>query len=264
MVLMEKLFILVPVLNEAGNIPRLMDSLKALSLELQDRHDVQVILIDDGSQDETSSLAKKITAESGLNLYILRHEVNQGPGKAFGTGFLYLASHLAENDLVLTIEGDNTSRIELVKQMLQRLQEGFDVIFASPYLYGGKIVNTAAFRIFLSSMANLFIKDLLGLHGILTVSSFFRLYRSSALKKLQAAYGAEIVERRGFECMVEMTMKMANVHMTISEVPLILDTHIRVGKSRMKVMKTILGYFKLWFLKKKWLEMARQWKENCG
>lgn len=263
-VLMEKLFVLVPVLNEAGNIPKLLNSLKALSVELQDRHDVQVILIDDGSQDETASLAKKIAAESGLYLDILRHEVNQGPGKAFGTGFHHLISHFTDNDLVLTIEGDNTSRIELVKQMLARLQEGFDIIFASPYLYGGRIVNTSAYRIFLSSMANLFIKELLGLHGILTVSSFFRLYRPCALKKLQAAYGPEIVERHGFECMVEMTMKIVNVNMTISEVALILDTHARVGKSRMKVMKTICGYFKLCFLKKKWLKMAGQWKDTHG
>jgi dolichol-phosphate mannosyltransferase len=140
--------------------------------------------------------------------------------------------------------------------MLTRLDEGFDVIFASPYMYGGKIINTSVYRIFLSSVANLFIKELLGIHGILTVSSFFRLYRTPALKKLQAVYGPEIVERRGFECMVEMTMKMINLQITISEVPMILDTHARVGKSRMKITKTIRGYFSLWLLKSKWLEVA--------
>lgn len=251
-----RLFILIPVLNEAGNLPRLIGDLRTLAADLQDRFAVQVLLVDDGSQDQTAELAYDAAKQAGIPLTVLRHEVNQGPGKAFATGFCHLAQVFQEEDLVLTMEGDNTSRLELVKQMLVRLNEGFDVIFASPYMYGGRIVNTSAYRIFLSSVANLFIKELLGIHGILTVSSFFRLYRTSALKKLQAVYGPEIVERRGFECMVEMTMKMVHLQMTISEVPMILDTLARVGKSRMKVLRTIRGYLQLWSLKNKWRSAA--------
>ncbi len=253
---MSKLFLLIPVLNEAGNIPRLMEALKSLSIRLKNKFDLYILLVDDGSRDNTSQLAKESAVESGLLLTVLRHETNQGPGQAFATGFCHLASSWEDNDLVLTMEGDNTSRLELVEQMLVRLGEGFEVVFASPYMYGGKIVNTSAYRIFLSSVANLFIKELLGIHGILTVSSFFRLYRAPALKKLQAAYGPEIVERSGFECMVEMTMKMVNLQITISEVPMVLDTHARVGKSRMKILKTIRGYLNLWFLKRKWSQIA--------
>ncbi len=254
---MNSFFILIPVLNEAGNIPRLVQGLGALSTGLQKEFDVRVILIDDGSRDNTSTLAKESAEKAGVRLTVLRHETNQGPGKAFATGFCHLASLVNDNDLVLTMEGDNTSRVELVQQMLVRLAEGFEVVFASPYTYGGKIVNTSTYRIFLSSVANLFIKELLGIHGILTVSSFFRLYRVPALKKLQAIYGPEIVERSGFECMVEMTMKMVSLEITISEVPMVLDTHARVGKSRMKIAKTIRGYLRLWLLKRKWLGLLK-------
>lgn len=253
---MNQLFLLIPVLNEAGNLPRLVESLKTLSADVQNMFDVHVLLIDDGSRDGTSEIAERLATEANLHLTVLRHETNKGPGKAFATGFCHLSSLLQADDLVLSMEGDNTSRIELVKQMLMRRMEGFDVVFASPYMYGGGIINTSAYRIFLSSMANLFIKELLGIHGILTVSSFFRLYRAPALKKLQAIYGEEIIERSGFECMVEMTMKMVNLQLTISEVPMLLDTQARVGRSRMKIMRTIRGYLSLWFLKKKWLDLA--------
>lgn len=253
---MSQLFVLIPVLNEAGNLARLVEGLRILSAEVRDRFDVHVLLVDDGSQDNTSELAKQAAAKAEIPLTVLRHEINQGPGKAFGTGFCHLVSLLQDDDLVMTMEGDNTSRLDLVKQMLVRLNEGYDVIFASPYAYGGKIINTSTFRIFLSSMANLFIKELLGIHGLLTVSSFFRLYRASGFKRLQSAYGPDIIERRGFECMVEMTMKMMNLGITISEVPMILDTKARVGKSRMRIVKTIRGYVSLWFDKQKWLEKA--------
>lgn len=253
---MNSCFILIPVLNEAGNIPRLLRDLETLSAKLQSKLDICVLLVDDGSQDDTAALAKQSAENAGIPLTVLRHDINQGPGRAFATGFSHLASVIKDNDFVLTMEGDNTSRVELVEQMLVRLSEGFDVVFASPYTYGGKIINTSAYRIFLSSVANLFIKELLGIHGILTVSSFFRLYRVPALKRLQAVYGPEIVERSGFECMVEMTMKMVNLAITISEVPMVLDTHARVGKSRMKTAKTIRGYLNLWFLKRKWIQIS--------
>lgn len=249
-------FILVPVLNEAGNMPRLSSSLSALNQEFSERFDLRVILVDDGSVDNTSELVKLSAAESGFALEVLRHETNQGPGKAFNTGFTHLSSRLKETDLVMTIEGDNTSRLELVRQMFHRLDEGFDTIFASPYMYGGQIVNTSTFRVFLSAVANLFVKESLGLHGLLTVSSFFRLYRAATLQRLQQQYGPGIVERAGFECMVEMAMKIVFCGISISEVPMVLDTKARVGKSRMKIMRTIRGYLTLWFHKRRWQQRA--------
>jgi dolichol-phosphate mannosyltransferase len=248
------IFVLIPVYNEAGNILRLLEALSTFCRQLEKSFKIRVVLIDDGSRDQTSVLAKQSTGD--LDLVILQHEKNLGPGRAFGTGFRYVAEHCTDDDLVLTMEGDNTSRIELIKQMLYRLEEGFDVILASPYLYGGRIENTSVYRIFLSSMANLFIKELLGIHGISTVSSFFRLYRARSLKRLQSHYGAEIIERNGFECMTEMVMKMVFLQMKISEIAMVLDTKARAGKSKMKIMKTIRGYFALWFMKKKWRAMS--------
>lgn len=252
------LHIVIPVLNEAENIPRLIGSLHDLCRELQNRYAVQVLLIDDGSRDNTSGLAKMAADEVGISLNVLRHEVNQGPGKAFGTGFGHLSAIISDDDLILTMEGDNTSRLELVKQMLVRLNEGYGAIFASPYMYGGQILNTSAYRIFLSAVANLLVKELLGINGILTASSFFRLYRATALKRLQTVYGPEILERKGFECMVEMTIKMINLQITISEVPMVLDTKYRAGKSRMKVARTIVGYLSLWSSKKNWRALVNE------
>lgn len=254
----RRFFVLVPVLNEAANLPRLSQSLAALHREFAEHFQVRVILIDDGSVDDTAGLARQAAAEAGFPLEILRHETNLGPGKAFHTGFSHLFPLLREDDLVLTIEGDNTSRLELVKQMLTRMGEGYQVIFASPYMYGGAIINTSTFRVFLSAVANLFVKEMLGLHGLLTVSSFFRLYRGAALKILQRRYGPGIVERAGFECMVEMAMKMVFCGLSISEVPMVLDTKARAGKSRMKIGRTIRGYLTLWFQKRAWQRQAEE------
>lgn len=248
------LFILIPVYNEASNIRRLLQRLNDFSLDIKSEYHVRVILIDDGSQDETVDIARQLG--DSLDMIILRHERNRGPGRAFGTGFHYLSESISDCDKIVTMEGDNTSRIELIRQMLHRMEEGFDVVLASPYMYGGGIEHTSTFRVFLSSMANLFVKNLLGIHGIFTVSSFYRLYDAALLKRLQAVYGVEILERKGFECMTEMIMKMIYLDTSISEVAMVLDTKLRVGKSKMKIFKTILGYYALWRLQSKWKKMA--------
>ena len=153
----------------------------------------------------------------------------------------------------MTKEGDNTSQNETLKVMLERaLREGQDLILASPYAYGGSLGDTNLLRSMLSHFANGFVKMALGIHGIHTMSSFYRVYKGSLIKKLQKRYGTRILERSGFESMVELLMKIIAVDATISEVPLQLDTANRVGKSKMKVIKTGLGYLSLWKSKTRW------------
>jgi dolichol-phosphate mannosyltransferase len=223
-----------------------------LRAELEGRFSVQYILVDDGSNDGTVATAKEISGD--LKLTILQHEKNIGPGAAFATGFTYLAQHMEEQDWVITMEGDNTSRYELIQQMLTRSQEGFDIVLASPYMYGGGIKQTTFFRKLLSSGANLVVKDLLGIQGILTVSSFFRLYRAKALINMQRVFGPGILERAGFESMVEMVMKIAMLKLSLSEVAMELDSSLRKGTSKMKFLRTIKGYLVLWDYKKEWMK----------
>jgi len=249
---LERLFIVAPIFNEALNIAALFESFLKLREELKDRFFIQYILVDDGSNDGTIATANQKAGD--LNLKILQHEKNIGPGAAFATGFTYLAKHIGEQDWVITMEGDNTSRYKIIRQMLTRSQEGFDIVLASPYMYGGGIKQTNLFRKLMSSGANLVVKDLLGIQGILTVSSFFRLFRGKALIKMQMVFGPEIVERKGFESMVEMVMKIAMLKLPLSEVAMELDTSLRKGKSKMKILRTIKGYLVLWYYKKGWLK----------
>ncbi len=248
------LHFVVPVFNEAPNMDRLFAACAEIHRELGSRYRVQFILVDDGSSDGTSAAAEK--AAGGLPLVVLRLEVNSGPGRAFAAAFSYLAPLLRDTDWVVTIEGDNTSRLELLQQMLTRAAEGFDVVLASPYLYGGGISNTNAYRVFLSHMANVFVKEGLGLHGIVTMSSFFRLYRGSAFLRLQRTFGPGIVERAGFESMIELLLKIIYLDLSVSEVAMKLDTSRRVGKSKMKVARTALGYVTLWWEKGQWRQAA--------
>jgi dolichol-phosphate mannosyltransferase len=242
------------MLNEAGNLPALVTSMRRIAAELPSPITARFLIVDDGSTDGTGDMAKRLAA--GLDLTVLRHDERRGPGRAFATGFAYLAPRLGPDDYVATMEGDNTSRLELLSAMFVRMREGYDVILASPYLYGGSIENTTTWRVILSRVANVFVKEVLGLTGIATVSSFYRLYRGRVILDLQRCYGPGIIERTGFECMVELLLKMVYLRTTISEVPMTLDTSLRVGKSKMKVLRTVAGYVWLWHDKRRWQTAA--------
>jgi dolichol-phosphate mannosyltransferase len=248
------LYLVVPLLNEVANLPRLFEAFGATAAEHADALQVEVVVVDDGSTDGTGRVARELAG--ALDVVVLAHPINRGPGQAFGTAFEHLAPHLTEHDYVVTLEGDNTSRQELLRQMLHRAQEGHDVVLASPYMYGGGLANTNATRVMISHVANAFVKEFLGIHGILTMSSFFRLYRGHAIQRLQLHYGPRIVERAGFESMVEMLLKMTYLQMRISEVPMVLDTGLRSGKSTMKIGRTALGYLALFMRKGAWRARA--------
>jgi dolichol-phosphate mannosyltransferase len=247
----ERVHIMVPVFNEAPNIATLFAGFRDLQGQLGAGYDVKYLLVDDGSSDDTVAVARREAA--GLDLTVVEHGVNRGPGAAFATAFAWLGERIAEGDWVITMEGDNTSRHSLIRQMFTRAGEGFDVVLASPYMYGGGITQTSFLRKLLSSGANLVVKDLLDIQGILTVSSFFRLYRAGALLRMQRVFGAGIVERVGFESMVEMVMKMVMMRLAISEVAMTLDSSLRKGKSKMKIVRTIFGYLALYRCKAAWV-----------
>jgi dolichol-phosphate mannosyltransferase len=250
----RSLFVLIPMLNEAANLPKLMASMRSLAAHTPPALTLRVVIVDDGSTDGTAATAEQLAGD--LSLTVLRHERRRGPGCAFATGFTHLARILSVDDYVVTMEGDNTSRLELLSTMFVRAGEGYDVVLASPYLYGGSIEHTTTWRVVLSRIANVFVKEVLGLAGLATVSSFYRLYRGRVLLKLQRCYGPGIVERAGFECMVELLLKMVYTRTTISEVPMTLDTSLRSGTSKMKVLATIAGYLRLWQDTARWRAAA--------
>jgi dolichol-phosphate mannosyltransferase len=154
---------------------------------------------------------------------------------------------LGHDDLVITLEGDATSDPAVLVRMINRASEGDDIILASPYLYGGGFSAVETYRIALSHIANFLFKLILNIHGLATFSCFFRIYRGSALLQLHALYPDSIVTSQGFDCAAEIIVKAVRNRLAISEVPFMVDWSRRKGRSKMKIMKTTMAYFKLFY-----------------
>ena len=229
----------VPVLNEEPNIARLVARLREA---LQPFAPFRVVFVDDGSTDGTAAILRS----SGPEIEILSHPSNRGPGAAFRTGFVQVMKTLESGDLVLTLEGDGTSDLTILPRMMSRVKtEDDDIVLASCYLFGGGIKGTAAHRVGLSHIANGLVKQTLGLSGLATLSSFFRIYQARALRRLRDEFGERLFESDGFESQIEILHLAARLKLRVSEVPMVLDGSRRLGKSKMKVLKTSLAYLRL-------------------
>jgi dolichol-phosphate mannosyltransferase len=148
---------------------------------------------------------------------------------------------------VITLEGDQTSDPAVLARMIRRSrEEDDDIVLASCYLYGGGIKGTDLHRIGLSHVANGLMKKALGLTGLATLSSFYRVYQVRALRQMRERYGDQgFITTQGFECMVEVLFRAAQLRLAISEVPMVLDGSRRVGQSKMRVMRTSVAYLRL-------------------
>src|SRR4051794_3309715 len=121
---MATLHVLIPALDEAPNVGRVIADVKAAAERHRERVDAALVLVDDGSTDGTAERARAVAGD--LPLTVLRHEAPRGPGRAFATGFAHLAPRLVPDDYVLTLEADNTSRLEILDAMLRRMGEEYD------------------------------------------------------------------------------------------------------------------------------------------
>ncbi|MEO8358837.1 MAG: glycosyltransferase family 2 protein [Vicinamibacteria bacterium] len=230
---------MVPVLNEEPNVGRLVERLKTA---LQPFAPYRVVFVDDGSTDQTVAVLKA----AGPEISVISHPQNLGPGAAFRTGFTHVLPILQPTDLVLTLEGDGTSDLAILPRMLGRVRhEDDDIVLASCYLFGGGIKGTAVHRVGLSHVANALMKQTLGLSGLATLSSFFRIYQGRAILQMRERFGERLFESDGFESQVEILHLASTLQLKVSEVPMVLDGSQRIGKSKMKVLKTSLAYLRL-------------------
>jgi glycosyltransferase involved in cell wall biosynthesis len=113
--------VIVPAYNEAAAIGETVHDLAAASL--------RVVVIDDGSRDDTAAVARRAGAT------VLRHLVNRGQGAALQTGISYVLRHGAKH--IITFDADGQHGVEAIPALLQPLLDGrAEVVLGSRFLDG--------------------------------------------------------------------------------------------------------------------------------
>ena len=116
----RSLSILIPVMNEEGNLPelyaRLTAQLEAIGLPWE------IIFVDDGSSDGTWSFIERTNANDP-HVIGLRHRRNFGKARALADGFA-----VARGDVIVTMDGDLQDDPDELPKFLAMLDDGYDLV----------------------------------------------------------------------------------------------------------------------------------------
>ena len=126
-----KVLIAIPALNEAAAISGVLASLATVH-PLDD-----VVVIDDGSSDDTSGRAR------AAGVRVVTHSINLGVGAAMGTAFKYAVQN--GYDAVIQFDGDGQHRPEHIAELIAGAAHS-DIVVGSRFAEGGTFKSSAARR----------------------------------------------------------------------------------------------------------------------
>ena len=228
----KKITVMMPAYNEEQDLPVLLGRIQRA---LEGWANYRILIVDDGSRDNTAQIVRDAAAQMPVEL--IQHPRNMGLGAAMRTG-LNAASR--SSDVVITLDADNSQDPELMKSMVERLGEGFDVVIASRFQPGAQEIGVPAFRILLSHVASAGIRTIVGYPGVRDYTCGFRAYRGETLRNLIDTFG--FIRENGFSCMFELLLNLRAIRARISEVPLVLRYDLKEGASKMRILRTMWRY----------------------
>lgn len=228
--------VILPAYNEAEALSPLLTRLSNISVGHFNSF-VSVIVVDDGSTDGTSHMA---ASHQGLEVQVFVHEHNRGLNEAMRTGLQAALQKASDEDIIVTMDADDTHTPGLISRMTMLIEEGNDVVIASRYREGARVIGVSASRQFLSAGASLLFRLVYPIPGVRDYTCGYRAYRAALLRQAFSRWGRDFISEPGFSCMVDILLKISRLNAIVSEVPLILRYDRKPGKSKMNVRKTII------------------------
>ena len=188
-----------PCYNDGGTIARVVILANKTLQEFVD--DYEIIVVDDGSTDQSVGVMEALLSSSSVPLRLVRHPQNRGYGGALRTGFAE-----ATKDWVFYTDGDAQYDVAELRKLLALVDDGVDVVQGyklkrqDPW---HRILIGAAYRRVACILFSLKIRD---------VDCDFRLLRRSLLQKIELEHNSGIV------CL-ELVRKLQDIGARFVEVP---------------------------------------------
>jgi len=235
----------VPTYNESENILALCRELLALGPEFE------VLVVDDDSPDGTWRLVEEERAREP-RLHLMRRTRERGRGAAGRDGFVEALRMGA--DVVVEMDGDFSHQPRFVPALIERLGRPADdgrevgLVLGSRAVAGGSDRDRGALRQWVTRVANLYIRVLLGV-PVHDCNSGFRCWRRSTLEAVDVA----ATFSRGPAIVQELLFKTARAGVAMAEVPIEFVDRVR-GESTLTLRILMQGYTTV--LRLRWLALT--------
>ena len=228
---MPGLSVFFPAYNDAGTIASLVITSVKVAATLTD--DFEVIVVNDGSQDDTAKILDELARLYPDRVRIVHHDTNRGYGGALRTGFA-----TARKDFVFYTDGDAQYDPAEMTLLWEKMADGVD------WVNGWKISRSDPLhRIIIGRVYHHMVKLLFGLK-VRDVDCDFRLMRLRIFKVVR------LEKNSGVICL-EMMKKFKDAGFRVAEQP-VHHYHRAYGKSQFfnfpRIYRTAIDVMKLWWL----------------
>jgi glycosyltransferase involved in cell wall biosynthesis len=228
--------VIVPTYNEKENIEALVTQLLALEPPLE------VIVVDDNSPDGTGQIVDRMAAEAPGRVHGVHRAGKLGLGTAYIAGFHRALD--AGSDYIITMDADFSHPPQAIPSMVEKIEQGYDLVIGSRYVPGGAAVACTLPRKLLSWGANAVTRVLLSLQAHDTTAGF-RCYRREVLEAIDLDH----IFSNGYSFLIEMLYKVQRQGWRIGEVPIVFRNR-REGASKIsrdeivKALYTVVRLFR--------------------
>lgn len=215
--------VIIPVLNEQNAVGRVIAEIPKELIR-------QVIVVDNGSTDDTINVARKAGA-------IVLEESSKGYGSACLKGMEYIASKTDKPDVVVFIDGDHSDYPEQMGTLLAQVrQEQVQLVIGSRALGVREAGSMTVPQLFGNWLATFLLRILYGVK--FTDLGPFRAITYPELLQMD-------MQDPTYGWTVEMQAKAAKLNLKVSEVPVNYRNRIGVSKISGTIKGTILAGYKI-------------------
>jgi glycosyltransferase involved in cell wall biosynthesis len=209
---MKKL-VIIPAYNEEQNIKHVIDSIRMSGIN------VDIVVVNDGSLDNTSGAAKEAGA------HVIDLPINLGIGGAVQTGFLY--AHRMNYDLAIQIDGDGQHDSKDLLKLIKAIEnEQADVIIGSRFVeksnYKPSITRMLGINFF-SKLVSILVK-----YTVCDTTSGYRCINKKAISTFVQYYPMDYPE-------VETIVYAHKMGLSIKEIPVEMNQRL-YGKSSISLL----------------------------
>ena len=125
-----RVVIIIPTYNEAENIEALLANLIS-HIRKNIKHKFKILVVDDNSPDGTGKIVKRIIKKNS-NIILLTGK-KEGLGKAMTRGYVYAIEKL-KAEVIVSNEADFAFDFKHLKEMIDKIEEGYDVVVGSRHV----------------------------------------------------------------------------------------------------------------------------------
>lgn len=165
--------VVIPAYNEEGSIAKTIESLTQTLNDASIPH--EILVVNDNSRDRTEEILQQICTYNESVRYINNYYPN-GFGFAVRCGIENFSG-----DAVAIVMADSSDSPEDLVKYYYKLQEGYECVFGSRFIKGGKVIDYPIHKLTINRLANLFVKVLFGMKYNDTTNAF-KAYRREVIE----------------------------------------------------------------------------------